>query len=74
MDGELVAALDELSHVQDSPRSAIIRQACREYLRRIREERLDDLYEEGYRRIPEDSSVGETQVAVAKATLPEESW
>lgn len=73
-DEELLAALDELTQEQGVSRSALIRRACHEYLHRLREEELDDLYEEGYRRIPEDSSVGEIQVVIAREMLPEESW
>jgi metal-responsive CopG/Arc/MetJ family transcriptional regulator len=74
MDHELLAQLDRLSRAEGNSRSAVIRRACREYLKRLEEERLDAIYEEGYRRIPEDSSVGEAQVAIAKEMLAEESW
>lgn len=74
MDERLLAELDTLSEVRDSSRSAIIRRACTEYLRRVREERLDDEYEEAYRRMPEDTSIGEAQVALAKDVLPKEDW
>ena len=74
MEKELLAALDELSKAQASSRSAIIRRACHEYLRRVREEALDDEYERGYRRIPESESVGQAQAALAAQVLPEESW
>ncbi len=74
MDIELLAALDELSHAQRSSRSALIRKACRQYLQRVREERLDDAYERGYRQIPEDAVIGEAQTTIAAHVLPEESW
>jgi metal-responsive CopG/Arc/MetJ family transcriptional regulator len=74
MDDELIRRLDELSQSQETSRSALIRRACREYLRLVRDAELDDAYEEGYRRTPEDSSVGEAQVAVARDMLPKESW
>lgn len=74
MDEELLAALDELSRSRGSSRSAIIRHACREYLRESREEELDEVYEQGYRRVPEDTAIGQSQAALAASTLPEESW
>lgn len=74
MDAELLAALDELSHSRGSSRSAIIRRACREYLREAREEALDEVYERGYRRLPEDTAIGQSQAALTATTLPEESW
>jgi metal-responsive CopG/Arc/MetJ family transcriptional regulator len=74
IDAELLSALDELARTGAEARSALIRRACTEYLRRLREEELDRAYEEGYRRIPEDSSVGDAQVAMARDILPKESW
>ncbi len=73
-DEELLAALDELSRARDSSRSAIIRRACRDYLARVREEALDETYERGYQRVPEDTRIGETQALLAAQSLPEEPW
>jgi metal-responsive CopG/Arc/MetJ family transcriptional regulator len=74
IDEPLLAALDEASQAVGSSRAALIRLACREYLRRIHEEALDDAYEEGYRRIPERPDLGESQVAMLKDVLPAEQW
>ncbi len=74
MEENLLTALDELSKARASSRSAIIRRACREYLRRVREEALDDQYERGYQRLPETQAVGQAQAALAAQVLPEESW
>lgn len=74
IDEELLASLDELSRGRRTSRSAVIRDACREYLRRLREEALDEVYERGYRRTPEDTATGETQASLAAQVLPEESW
>jgi len=74
IDDDLLAALDELSQAQRSSRSAVIRRACREYLRRVREAALDEAYERGYRRIPEDTALGEAQASLAARSLPEETW
>jgi len=74
VDAELLAKLDELSKAEGTSRSAIIRRACRDYLRRMREEALDQLYQRGYEQIPEDTGVGEVQVVLAPQVLPEESW
>jgi hypothetical protein len=35
---------------------------------------LDDEYEAGYRRVPEEAAVGEMQVSLLPMVLPEESW
>ncbi len=74
IDEELLASLDELSRGRRTSRSAVIRDACREYLRRLREEALDEVYERGYRRTPEGTATGETQASLAAQVLPEESW
>ena len=74
IDDALLRDLDELSKKQGSSRSETIRKACRDYLRRRRAETLDDAYERGYMRVPEESAVGEAQVAVAAQALPEETW
>ncbi|MCH7718247.1 MAG: ribbon-helix-helix protein, CopG family [Chloroflexi bacterium] len=74
IDKELLEALDELSQERGSSRSALIRSACREYLRRVREEALDAVYERGYQRLPEDDTVARAQASVTPEVLPEESW
>ena len=74
IDEALLASLDELSRARGSSRSAIIRRACREYLERAREGALDEVYERGYQRVPEDTAVGQAQASLAAQVLPEESW
>jgi metal-responsive CopG/Arc/MetJ family transcriptional regulator len=73
MDEELISALDDASEKERSSRSAVIRRACQDYLRRTREEQWDRAYEEGYRRIPEDTSTGKSQVRMLKDMLGKES-
>ena len=74
IDEELLVALDELSQERGSSRSALIRSACREYLRWVREEALDEVYERGYQRIPEEAAVSQAQASIAAQALPKESW
>jgi len=74
IDEPLLEALDEASQEQGTSRSALIRAACRDFLRHLRERKLDDLYEEGYRRIPHDPAVGEAQLRMAAEVLPQEDW
>ncbi len=74
VDGELLAALDQLAQKQRKARSELIRQACQRYLREVESAELDRLYIEGYRRLPEEPGVGEAQIAVAGKFLPEETW
>ena len=74
IDDGLLRELDEVSKKQGSSRSETIRKACRDYLRRRRAETLDNEYERGYKRVPEDSAVGESQAAVAAQALHEETW
>ena len=74
MDEELLGSLDEVSRGQGTSRSAVIREACRQYLRRVRDELLDEVYEQGYQRAPEDAAVSGAQASLAARVLPEESW
>jgi metal-responsive CopG/Arc/MetJ family transcriptional regulator len=74
IDEDLLESLEEVSRQENRSRADLIRQACRDYLRRYRETVLDRLYQQGYERIPEDTSIGEAQLALAGAILDEETW
>jgi metal-responsive CopG/Arc/MetJ family transcriptional regulator len=74
MNDDLLRSLDELSAEKGRPRASIIREACERYLADERERSLDDAYEEGYRRVPESSAMGEAQAALAGQVLEAESW
>ncbi len=74
IDDELLGALDEASGTERRKRADLIRQACREYLKRHQTEMLDRLYQEGYERVPEDGAIGEAQVALLGPVLGDESW
>jgi len=73
-DEELLTALDKLTREEGVSRSALIRRACHDYLGRVREATLDRQYQRGYQRIPEDTTIGDAQAALAAQVLPEESW
>jgi metal-responsive CopG/Arc/MetJ family transcriptional regulator len=74
VDETLLKDLDSLSKKQRKARSELIRQACLRYLQQVENEELDRLYQQGYRRVPEKSETGETQVAMSGEYLSEESW
>jgi len=74
VDEELLKDLNSLSKKWRKARSELIRQACLRYLRQVESEELDKLYQQGYRRIPEEPEVGEIQVAISGEILPRESW
>lgn len=74
IEDELLEALDEVSRSERRSRADLIRIACRDYLRRRRSQTLDRLYQEGYERVPEDSAIGEAQVALLGQVLGEETW
>ncbi|MDD5189655.1 MAG: ribbon-helix-helix domain-containing protein [Dehalococcoidales bacterium] len=71
---ELLDELDKLSKEQSKSRSEVIRQACRKFLDETEEERLDRIYVEGYKRIPETTEWGEAQEAMLSEVWPKESW
>ena len=74
IEDDLLGALDEASRSEKRSRADLIRQACRDYLKRRRTDVLDRLYQKGYERIPEDTTVGEAQLALLGSVLGEESW
>ena len=74
MEERLITELDARSTKEGRSRSDLIREACRSYLSKAQELELDRLYQEGYRRSPEESVMGETQVAILGRVLPVEHW
>jgi len=74
VDEELLKNLDSLSKRQRRARAEVIRQACSRYLQQVEDEELDKLYQQGYRRIPEEPEAGEAQIAVSGEVLSKESW
>lgn len=74
VDEELLVALDERSRKQNKARAELIREACHCYLEQVESEELDQLYQEGYERVPEGPELGEAQIGLAGQVLPEESW
>jgi len=74
IDERLLESLDSLAEERRQPRAALIREACRAYLSREDQRRLDETYVEGYRRIPEGPAVADAQEALAAEVLPAETW
>ncbi len=74
VDNDLLDALKHDSIKQNKTRSELIRLACQQYLKRLQEEELDRLYEEGYKKIPEDTDIGEAQVAMLNEVIKPEDW
>ena len=71
---ELLKNLNNLSRKQRKSRSEVIREACVIYLARVKEEEMDRIYREGYKRIPETTEIAEAQEAMLGEILPKESW
>lgn len=75
LDEELLDGLNALSKSRSQSRSALIREACRRYMRKIEEEEFDRLYEESYRRFPEPVEENEALLRLAaQAFDPDENW
>jgi len=74
VDKGLLKDLDNLSQKQRKSRSELIRQACQIYLRQVKQEEMDRLYQQGYEKIPEEAELGEAQVAVVGEIMSRESW
>ena len=54
--------------------STFIRHILERYLAELREQEMDEAYIQGYRRIPEEVSVGETGAKLATMVFSEEKW
>ena len=74
VDEKLLTELDRVSKKQSEARSEIIRRACRQYLDQVESEEMDYQYQQGYRRLPENTGVGEAQLLLVGEILPEETW
>ena len=74
VDNKLLDALKHESTKQNKTRSELIRLACQNYLKRLEQEELDRLYEEGYKKIPEATDIGEAQVAMLNEVINPEDW
>jgi hypothetical protein len=74
MDEELLEAVNERAKSQRSTRSALIREACAEYLHKVEQGALEQKYLEGYRRKPESPLVGQLGEKMAREVWPEEAW
>ena len=74
MDEGLLNELNYMSRKCGLSRAEFIREACQQYLRQVEDGQMDEIYQEGYRRLPEEPSTGQTQVKLAEQILAEESW
>jgi hypothetical protein len=74
MDEALLEAVNGRAKSRHSTRSAVIREACTDYLSRLEQEALDRKYVEGYRRKPESPLVGKLGEKMAREVWPEENW
>lgn len=74
IDEKLLKDLNNLSKRHRKARSELIRQACLIYLRQVEREELDRLYQQGYKKIPEEPEIGECQLAVTGEITSKESW
>lgn len=74
MDEALLRSMTRRAKVSRSTRAALIRHACKEYLRKLEEEELDRRYVEGYRRKPEKPGLGATGAKLTGQVWPKEEW
>jgi metal-responsive CopG/Arc/MetJ family transcriptional regulator len=74
VDEELLQALDHVSDKLHKSRAAVIRQACKQYLTQMEQEELDKIYQQGYKKAPEEHEWGVAQLNLATQILSKESW
>jgi metal-responsive CopG/Arc/MetJ family transcriptional regulator len=73
-DDDLLKEVNYVSKKKHKKRAELIREACKQYLLSIKNEELDRIYVRGYERIPEETDLGEAQVAILSEVLPPEEW
>jgi len=73
-DEELLDKLSKMSKKQHAARAEIIRRACRHFVERIEREELDSIYQESYRKMPENPALGQSQVSMLNRVLSKEDW
>ncbi len=74
VDDHLLAELDKISKRQHKARAELIREACATYMKELETEEMDRVYQEGYRRIPEETDLAEAQEKMLGEILPKETW
>ena len=74
VDEKLLDDLNAMSKRRGQPRSELIREACHRYLKQVEYDKMDEVYVEGYKRMPEEAILGEAQAALAGQVLSEEAW
>ena len=74
IDEELLKLLNSVSQSRHQSRSELIREACQHYLTQLKKEQLDQIYQEGYQKFPEQADLGEAQASLVSQVLSEESW
>ncbi|MFQ6102572.1 MAG: ribbon-helix-helix domain-containing protein [Anaerolineae bacterium] len=70
----LLEAVTRRAKARKESRAAFIRRALERYLAELREQEMDEAYIQGYQRIPEEVSVGETGAKLAAMVFSEEEW
>ena len=74
VDEGLLTSLDNMAKKRGRPRSELIREACHRYLKQAEYDKMDEVYVEGYKRIPEELALGEAQAVLTSQVVSEETW
>jgi predicted transcriptional regulator len=74
MEEDFLQRLSREARARRLTRSALIREACKHHLERLREDELDRQYTARYRRHPETAAVGKTGERLAAEVWPREDW
>ncbi len=73
-DESLLDELNQISKKQKRTRADLVRQACKDYLKKREEEELDRIYRHGYKSIPESAEIAGAQISILSKILPTETW
>lgn len=74
MEEKLLKQIDESAGVVAESRSAFIREACQQRLKRLQGEELDRVYIEGHQKHPENVDWARSSAKLLSKRLPKEKW
>ena len=74
MDEILLKEITQRTKMDFKNRSAFIRIACQYFIQHLDRIQKDELYAEGYRRIPEEIEMARVSSAIAAGLMQKEVW
>ncbi len=74
VDEDLLKQVDKKSHEGFKNRSEFIRQACRYFIRFLKEKDAEEVYARGYKKIPEKVNMAKVSAKLSGSLMQKEEW